>query len=393
MAELTEILQEILSTGPSKLTISAPVSKAGPYRRVVAEKKGDYYQLSSYTEKQVFHENIAPAALGSRLQEIVSGSFRQVNAWSADAEHILLISKKGRCTYQKKQLTGQAPQAVQSGHNRKKQYLLEEGTNIPPLVDMGVFTKDGRIVRSMYDKYRQINRFLEILDDEIGSGRWKALNVIDFGCGKSYLTFVIYYYLTVLRGIDAHIIGLDLKADVIEKCNVAARKYGYDGLQFEVGDVNGYQAPFDVDLVVTLHACDTATDYALYNAVQWNARMIFSVPCCQHELNGQIHSDSLSILTRYGIVKERFSALATDVIRANLLEYRGYRTQLLEFIDFEGTPKNLLIRAVRRPALPGKTSGKQLQALEEIQALNAEFGFQPTLQKLLAPESTKIFYD
>jgi len=232
----------------------------------------------------------------------------------------------------------------------------------------------------MYDKYRQINRFLEILNDEIASSGIKKLNVIDFGCGKSYLTFVVYYYLTEIMNIEVNMIGLDLKEDVIKKCNAAAEKYHYDKLRFELGDINGFDAPFDVDMVITLHACDTATDYALYNAISWKAGMIFSVPCCQHELNGQIKPKTQPIMTRYGIIKERFSALATDAIRGNLLEYCGYKTQLLEFVDFDNTPKNILIRAVRRPVTP---KGVREKALYEIKQIIDEYGFNPTLYRLL----------
>lgn len=333
MNDLTRYLSLMIGADADKIVISKP-DKNCPYKKIVAERKAGGYQISKYAEKQVFHENTAKELLCDRCAELIENQFRQVNGFCEGEEHILLISQKNICTYRKKKMTqggsGQErlkqKDSVQEGHNRRKNYILNEGTRIAPLVDMGVFTKDGRVVNAMYDKYRQINRFLEILDDEIASRSLTELNVVDFGCGKSYLTFVVYYYLTELRQIKVNMIGLDLKADVIEKCNAAAKKYDYTGLRFELGDINGFQAPFDVDMVITLHACDTATDYALYNAVRWKAKMIFSVPCCQHELNRQIAPKNLSILSRYGIVKERFSALATDAVRGNLLEYSGYKT-------------------------------------------------------------------
>lgn len=380
MSETAGYLSKIIQAGATKFIFSKPASKNEEYKKIVIEQKNAYFQAAKYTEKQVFHENIPTEQLESRCLAMLEGHYLQVNGWSKDREHILLISRKGSCSYKCKTQTVPQIIAPTESHNRKKNYLLEEGTHIPPLVDMGVFTKEGKIVRTMYDKYRQINRFLEILDDEINDLKCENLNIIDFGCGKSYLTFVIYHYLTQIRKINANMIGLDLKADVIEKCNAAAQKYGYTGLRFELGDINGYHAPFEVDMVVTLHACDTATDYALFNAIQWDARMIFSVPCCQHELNQQIKPKNLSLLTHYGIIKERFSALATDAIRGNLLEYCGYKTQLLEFIDFEHTPKNILIRAVRRPATP---KGLRNNALKEVRQLMDEFQLSPALYRLL----------
>ena len=255
---------------------------------------------------------------------------------------------------------------------------------VPPLVDMGVMTPEGKIIRARYDKFRQINRFLEIIDDEYKDyTSEKPLRVIDFGCGKAYLTFVLYYYFTEIRHLAVDIIGLDLKTDVIEKCNQAAQKYGYASLRFEIGDIADYSPDQDVDMVITLHACDTATDYALYNAVTWNAKKIFSVPCCQHEINNTITSQNLNVLTRYGIIKERFSALLTDALRADLLECCGYETQVLEFIDLEHTPKNIMIRASLRPGGPKASAARKKALLPEINSALKEFQVEPTLYKLL----------
>ena len=378
MDELLTHLNNIAALGPPKVVLSKPASKGQELKKIVAERKETGYQLSKYTEKQVFHENVSLEDLPAALCAAMAGSFGQLNAWDGKFEYMLLLSSKGKCTF-KRLLAGKtAPAPTAAGHDRKKNYLLEASADVAPLVDMGIFTKEGKIVHAMYDKYKQINRYLEIIDDAVRDLDLKHINVIDFGCGKSYLTFIVYYYLTYLKGIEAHIIGLDLKEDVIRKCNEAARRYGYENLRFELGDINGYQAPFDVDLVMTLHACDTATDFALYNAVQWGAKLIFSVPCCQHELNGQIETEEYSLLTRYGILQERFAALCTDAIRAALLEAQGYRTQVLEFIDFAHTPKNLLIRAVRRSHTP---EVHRRQALEQAESLMAQFHFSPTLYR------------
>ena len=384
MDTLRGSLNKILSAGARRFILSKPVSKSELYIKCTLEQRTGFWQLTRYTQKQAFHENIPSEDLLQALETTIQDHYLQVNAFSSEREHCILLSKKGTCTYRETVMPAESrAAAVREEHNRKKQYILEEGKPIAPLVDMGVFTREGKVVRSMYDKFRQINRFLEILEDELANWKGDSIHVIDFGCGKSYLTFIVYYYLTEIRGIRAEIIGLDLKADVIEKCSRAAQNYGYDGLHFEKGDINGYKTPFDVDLVMTLHACDTATDYALYNAVQWKAKLIFSVPCCQHELNGQMEPGTLPILSRYGILKERFCALATDAIRGNLLEYCGYRTQLMEFIDMAHTPKNILIRAVRRPV----SNAKKQEALEQVRALTNEFQFHPTLCRLLLSEA------
>lgn len=379
MEKIREYFEKSLLEGAKRFVISNPVSKDAQYKKIIADKKSAGFQIAKYTEKQVFHENVSETDLALRCAELVYGNYKQVNGFAENNEHILLISKKGASRYSvKKSASLSVPESTQ--HNREKNYILSQGENIPPLIDMGVFTKDGKVISAMYHKYKQINRFLETVDDEISAYPSDTLNVIDFGCGKSYLTFILYYYLTAVKGKKVNMIGLDLKKEVIEKCEASARKYGYDGLHFELGDINGYKAPFKVDMVVTLHACDTATDYALYNAVSWGAKMIFSVPCCQHELNGQLNSKNLDILSRYGIIKERFSALATDAIRGNILEYCGYKTQIMEFIELDHTPKNILIRAVKRPSTPAKAKQK---ALDEINAIINEFGFKPTLYELL----------
>ncbi|MGN0343873.1 MAG: class I SAM-dependent methyltransferase [Lachnospiraceae bacterium] len=390
MSELSQALATILADAPQRLILSKQVSKAQEYRKVVIEKKSNCYQIAKYTEKQVFHENCDTDRLEDYLTRTMGTQFLQLNGWSEGKEHQILMSKKGTVTYKRKIVrgdtqvpSGTAQPKITADHNRKKNYLLQEGSQIPPLIDMGVFTKEGKVVRTMYDKFRQINRFIELIDDAVGSVHKPCWHIIDFGCGKSYLTFILYYYFTEIKKQPVEIIGLDLKADVIEKCNAAAQKYGYEHLRFELGDINGYHAPFDVDMVVTLHACDTATDYALYNAICWNADMIFSVPCCQHELNGQMQTDELSLFTRYGIVQERMAALTTDAIRGNLLTCMGYKTQLLEFVDLSHTPKNLLIRAVKSPSMSKRT---RLAQLDEVHAAMKVFHVSPTLYRLLSED-------
>lgn len=381
MPQLKDLILNIFEDTIQKAVFSNPTEKDAEFKKITISRMPKFYQITKFTEKQVFHENIDFDNIAERCIELFGNGFTQIYARSQDKEYNVKIGKDGKVFYKTKNLSPDTKTDIAvNEHNRKKQYILAEGEIIEPLIDMGIFTKDGKIINSMYDKYKQINRLIEIIDDSVKQMNTKKLNVIDFGCGKSYLTFIVYYYLTEIKKIDATIIGLDLKKDVIEKCNKAAEKYGYKNLKFCLGDINGFKCPFDVDMVITLHACDTATDYALYNAINWGAKMIFSVPCCQHELNTQIKTDNLSLLTRYGIIQERFSALLTDSIRGNLLEYCGYKTQLLEFIDFSHTPKNILIRAVLRNTTPKATKEK---ALKEVKNAVEEFNVQPTLYKLL----------
>ncbi len=332
-----------------------------------------------YTKKQVFHEHLAASALEAYLQALLENGFRQFDFWDDGYTSSVRVTKSGKTLFTKSACKSAPPPT--NTHNRKKRYLIEEGSIVPPLVDMGIFTPDGKVVKAMYDKFRQINRFTELLNDELDKlDLTKRITILDFGCGKSYLTFIIYYFLVYVRGLQVEMIGLDLKQDVIENCNRAAQKYAYTHLRFEVGDISGYAANSPVDIVLSLHACDTATDFALYNAVLWDAQLILSVPCCQHELNAQMQTTQFAALTRYGVVQERVAALMTDTIRGNLLTAMGYHTQLLEFVDFAHTPKNILIRA-RKTNVP---LGAKQKALREAQALMEEFHLQPTLYALLA---------
>ena len=378
MENIHESLTQVLASKPFKLVLSN--GKGCEYQKIILQQKNDqYYQIEKYTQKQVFHENIQPEQLENSLLELLELGYRQLNSYSESCQMEMKISKKGKILLNCRNQAAEKP-AASAGHNKEKNYILKEGTIIPPLVDLGIFTPDGRVVKSMYDKYRQINRFIEIVDDAVSN--WedgKEITIVDFGCGKSYLTFILYYYFVELRHLPVNMIGLDLKADVIEHCNQVAEKYGYDRLRFEMGDINGFRYDGTIDMVITLHACDTATDFALYNAIQWNTKMIFSVPCCQHELNAQIKTDKLSVLTKYGIIKERVAALLTDGIRGSLLEACGYKTQLLEFVDLTHSPKNILIRAVRSN-VPMK---KRLASLEEAQRAMEEFSADPTLYRLL----------
>ena len=340
-----------------------------------------YFQAEEFRNNQVFHQNLETDQAAAYVMEKMEHDFKQLQAETKWENVNVLVSKKGRVNVKRQRLK-QAKEQGDLSHNRKKQYVLPEGTAVPFLVDLGVMTREGAVVKSKYDKYRQINRFLEFIRDvlpELPKGR--QLTILDFGCGKSYLTFAMYYYLKELKGYDVNIIGLDLKEDVIKKCNGLAQKYGYDKLHFLHGDIADYEGLQKVDMVVTLHACDKATDYALAKAVEWDAQVILSVPCCQHELNSQIHNELLEPVLKYGILKERISALLTDGIRAELLEAKGYSTQILEFIDMEHTPKNLLIRAVKN---------EKAHFPEGLPAMNDALNSHLTLEKLLYPDGLHL---
>ncbi|EEH97265.1 SAM-dependent methyltransferase [Clostridium tertium] len=386
MEDLKNAIYEILKEEIIKIVISNKANKEVEYNKISfllkENNKGKkYYQIEKFTDKQVFHENIEVNQLEKALFDIVNDNYKQLSAWSNETSFDLKISKKGKVFLGKKKSNNS--NLSNKSHNKEKNYILKEGMIIEPLIDLGVFTKEGKVINSKYDKYKQINRFIEIIDDEIKKNDYKELTILDFGCGKSYLTFVLYYYFVQIKHINVKMIGLDLKADVIKKCNEIAKRYKYDNLHFELGDINGYKYENNVDMVITLHACDTATDYALYNAIKWNAKMIFSVPCCQHEFNHQMEANTLSILTKYGIIQERMAALMTDAVRGNLLEAAGYKTQLLEFIDIAHSPKNILIRASKSKV----SKEKKEKALKEVDSLISEFNFNPTLLNLLKKDN------
>ncbi len=311
------------------------------------------FQTTSYIGKQVFHKNMSKNELIEACEKWFSKEdlyFKQLQLKTRNEEITGLISKKGKVTLKRKKKKGKELEfKMDLSHNRVKKYILEEGKVVPFLVDLGVMTKEGKIVQSRYDKFRQINRFLEFIEDILPElAKDREVTILDFGCGKSYLTFAMYYYLNQLKNYNVRIIGLDLKKDVIRNCNELSKKYGYEKLLFLEGDIASYEGVDAVDMVVTLHACDTATDYALYKAIKWGAGVILSVPCCQHEMNKTLHIEGMESITQYGLIKERTAALFTDAMRANLLESRGYKTQILEFIDMEHTPKNILIRGVKQ---------------------------------------------
>ncbi len=374
---LRQGLEEVLALPLIRLTVSNP--RGGDYKKITGRpmdiKGRTVLQLEKFTETQAFHENLPMEEALDRLEELMA-QYGQLDATCQGAVFCLKISKKGKLFFQKQAAKTLSP--LPAAHNRQKQYLISEGMIVPPLVDLGVLTEDGRIVKAKYDKFKQINRFLEFLDDLLAKDNRDTVRIIDFGCGKSYLTFVVYYYITEILKKQADIVGLDLKKDVIEHCNRVAAKYGYTGLKFLWGDVKDYKAEQAPDMVITLHACDTATDYALYHAMEWGARYILSVPCCQHELNFSVKSRALPPVTGYGILKERFCALATDAVRAKLLESRGYEVQVLEFIDLSHSPKNLLIRAKKANI----SEKKRENARKEAEVLLGQLEGGNTLLKL-----------
>ena len=410
MKNLREYLEEQINENLIQAVLSAGRNKDGISKikiRPIRLKGQICYQASATEGQKVLHKNYGRTELIEYVEKELAENFRQFQAQGAVTDGVVLVSKKGKMTIKQKHHEQKEKVQIQA-HNRVKQYILKEGVPVPFLIDLGVMNEQGKIVHARYDKFRQINRFLEFIEDILPRlSRDREITILDFGCGKSYLTFAMYYYLRELKGYDVNIIGLDLKTDVIEKCNSLALRYGYEKLHFYHGDIADYEGVSCVDMVVTLHACDTATDYALAKAVGWNAKVILSVPCCQHEVNKQLekqrnlHSGKMKSKTEvmevsemlgdqlasmeevlgpimdYGLLRERFAALVTDGLRAKHLESEGYETQVLEFIDMEHTPKNILLRAVKKGS-PAAKSRKEAEDCERFLKI------QPTLGMLLA---------
>ena len=379
--DITQLLDIYISDKLIDMVISGQKNKSEDKAvkvriRPVILKNEIEYQVSEFVGRKVLHSNHGAADVKKKIIDYMTEDFKQAQINMTDAAATILSSKSKTltCKYKK---AGQLKVQRDLSHNRTKKYIIQEGKPVAFMIDLGVMGQDGKIIRTRYDKFRQINRFLEYIEDILPKlDKERELTIIDFGCGKSYLTFAMYYYLKELKGYNIRIIGLDLKADVIEHCNELRTRYGYDKLDFYVGDIATYKDVDKVDMVVTLHACDTATDYALAKAVKWGAEVILSVPCCQHEANRTIKSDILSPVMEYGILKERMAAIVTDAARAKLLTANGYDTQILEFIDMEHTPKNLLIRAV-------KSSKEDISAREKTKDMLEALNLELTIDKLI----------
>lgn len=365
-----------------KGSFSIPKSKSQNYLKAKLQrmqvKDKEVIQVSFYTQQQVFHENVDLNNINEYLNQVLEKQFNSLELFTKDFVYSYKISSKGKLLTNRK---SKKNEFVVLEHNKKKNYLLEEGSIIPPLIDLGIMTSEGKIVKARFDKFKQINRFLEILEDAVKDET--HLKIIDFGCGKSYLTFIIYYYFTYVKKIDCEILGLDLKKDVIENCNFIAKKYEYKNLKFMCGNIADFKDELEVDMIITLHACDTATDYALYYAIQMKCKYIFSVPCCQHEINLQLKNTKLLPITNYGLLKDRFAAILTDSVRASILQYCGYSTQVLEFVDWDATPKNVLIRAIYKN-LPTSNPLK-----EQVEEWLSKLEVEQTLYNLIFKDEKK----
>ena len=374
-----------------KIIFSLPVNKndAKLTGRRIKIKEKEYIQFESFYNNQAFHKNILIEDLHDFFNENIL-KYKRADIFCGDS-HFMAFNKNGGIIFHKTK--DKIANTELDDHNRRKNYIINEGDDIPVFIELGIFTKDYKIINSMYNKFKQINRFIELFNDmsdkidEIYK-KYNKINVIDFGCGKSYLTFILYYYFINVKKIpedDIKITGIDLKEKVVEDCNFLAEKYGYKNLDFKTGDINGFEPKITPNIVVSLHGCDTVTDYALYNALKWQSDIIFAAPCCEHEINSQINIKSMRNILKYGIIKERFSALLTNSMRCNILEIKNYKTELIEFVDITHSPKNLLIRAVKSPLLEegGKRGAFDRGLQKELEDTIKQFEINQTLYNLI----------
>ncbi len=382
MNELAQLMKDLICNNGLIQIVLSNVKKGvqKEYNKVniapFIKKEEIFYNIEYVYDKKVLHKNIRGEQLSDEVVELMKSYFKNTTIFSKDADYQVLTSKSGNVKIIKAKPTKKETQIFD--HNRKKQYILEENTYVDFLVYLEVMNKEGRIYDKRRDKFKQINKFLEIVEDAVKDmDNSKILNIVDFGCGKAYLTFALYYYLVKLKNYKVNIIGLDIKQDVIDFCNKVARELGYVGLKFEIGEIRNFTEIDSVDMMVTLHACDTATDDALIKAIKWNTKIILSVPCCQHELFNQIDNPIMKPLLKHGLIKERLSALITDSVRVKLLEAIGYNVAVIEFIDIEHTPKNLMIKAVKiRESMDDKL-------LAEYNSFKDFWGIYPHMEKYL----------
>ncbi len=384
---IDELVQAVFTDAALiRAVLSDPVNPEGPLKvsfKKTAAKGRIGYQVEILKNSQAFHENPDAKGAGASFKNYMAGDFRQAALFCADADYQVLVSKKGNTTILKKPASQGAPNA-ELAHNRVKKYLLPEGEAVPWLVETGIMGRDGRVVKSRYDKYRQINKYLEFMEDCLASfDETRPIRIVDFGCGKAYLTFALYDWLVNRKKRNASVTGLDLKPEVIADCAGLAKKLGFANLNFVQGDIAAYEPQGEVDMMICLHACDTATDAAIAKAVSWNARVILAVPCCQKELIQKISVAGLEPMLQHGFLRERFGSMATDTLRALALEAMGYKTIICEFIDMEHTPKNTLIRAIR--AGKGKTTAHQ-PAIKKYMQFRNLLGVLPSLEKMLGTD-------
>lgn len=333
------------------------------------------YQAEYHHLDKIFHENRKPEEIPSLVEQLIRDRFKQVSIFASDGNYTILANKPDR---ERILCASPSKKNADLSHDREKQYLLPEGEPCDFLILLGIMTPEGKIVSRHRNKFRQINRFLEIVEDCLPVLSAHPL-IIDFGCGKSYLTFAMYYYLNTRLNLGARFVGLDLKEDVIGFCNRTAQTLGYEELSFQVGDIAQYSQDAQADMVVTLHACDTATDYALIQAVHWQAQVVLSVPCCQHELFSQLDNPDQHAVLKHGILKERFAAILTDALRALALEQAGYEVSMIEFTSLEHTAKNILLRCIRKE----NSTDASEKASVEFSRLCAYWSVHPTIASLL----------